>query len=129
MTTPLRLRVDPADPMPVYEQVRSQLERLIASGQLEPGRQLPTIRQLAGDLGLAKATVSRVYEGLEREGFIVTRGRHGTTVAERRRALPKAARTGKLREAAERFALDVAQLGVSVEDAESAIAAALERLR
>ena len=62
------LSVDPTAPLPVYEQIRSQIATMVASGTLEPGDRLPTIRQLCDDLGLAKATVSKAYELLIREG-------------------------------------------------------------
>jgi DNA-binding transcriptional regulator YhcF (GntR family) len=53
------LRVDPSSAVPAYEQIRAQMRLMIASGTLAEGTQLPTIRQLASDLGLAKGTVSR----------------------------------------------------------------------
>jgi DNA-binding transcriptional regulator YhcF (GntR family) len=72
--------IDTASPVPVYEQLRSQLQRLIGSGQLPVGTRLPTIRQLAADLGIATATVSRVYELLANDGWVVGAGRGGTVV-------------------------------------------------
>jgi DNA-binding transcriptional regulator YhcF (GntR family) len=47
-----------------------------------PGDRLPSVRQLADDLQLAPNTVARVYKELEASGYLVTRGRNGTTVAE-----------------------------------------------
>ncbi|MGQ0743208.1 MAG: GntR family transcriptional regulator [Acidimicrobiales bacterium] len=67
----------------MYEQLRRQLQRLIASGLLPVGTRLPTIRQLAADLGLASATVSRVYELLANDGWVVGAGRRGTVVQSR----------------------------------------------
>lgn len=72
--------IDTTSPVPVYEQLRSQLQRLIVSGQVPAGTRLPTIRQLAADLGLASATVSRVYELLANDGWVVGAGRRGTLV-------------------------------------------------
>ena len=77
------VRVDPSSPQPAYEQLREQIARLIAAGQLPVGSQLPTIRQLATDLDLAKDTVARAYEVLERDGLVERQGRRGTTVADR----------------------------------------------
>lgn len=74
------LIVDPSMPLPVYEQLREQIVRMVAAGTLEPGHRLPTIRQLAADLGLAKGTVSKAYEMLESEAVIATRGRKGSFV-------------------------------------------------
>jgi DNA-binding transcriptional regulator YhcF (GntR family) len=74
------ITVDPAAATPPYEQVRGQIERLIGSGELATGARLPTVRQLAGDLGLAVNTVARAYKELEAERLVETRGRHGTFV-------------------------------------------------
>jgi GntR family transcriptional regulator len=66
---------------PPNEQLTRQFTRLIAAGQLERGARLPTVRQLASDLGVAPNTVARCYNDLELCGLIVTNGRHGTSVA------------------------------------------------
>ena len=44
------------------------------------GTRLPTVRALAGELGLAVNTVARVYKELEADGLVVTEGRRGTRV-------------------------------------------------
>lgn len=84
---------DPRSPVPPYEQVRAQLARQVQSGELPPGTRLPTVRRLAGDLGLAVNTVARAYRELERDGLVATRGRNGTVVAgaDESRALDAAA--------------------------------------
>ena len=74
------ISVDPSIPLPVYEQLREQIVRMVAAGTLEAGHRLPTIRQLAADLGLAKGTVAKAYEMLESESVIATRGRKGSFV-------------------------------------------------
>ena len=71
---------DPRSPVPAYEQVRGQLARQIRAGELVPGARLPTVRRLAGDLGLAVNTVARAYRELEQAGLVATRGRNGTVV-------------------------------------------------
>ena len=71
---------DPRSPVPAYEQVRGQLARQIHAGELVPGARLPTVRRLAGDLGLAVNTVARAYRELEQAGLVATRGRNGTVV-------------------------------------------------
>ena len=104
------ISVDTSSPVPVYEQLRSQLQRLIASGQLPVGTRLPTIRQLAADLGLASATVSRVYDLLAHDGWVVGAGRRGTVVQTR---VADAALDADVREAAEHLALLARQGGLS----------------
>ncbi len=71
---------DPRSPIPPYEQVRAQLARQVQSGELAPGTRLPSVRRLAGDLGLAVNTVARAYRELEQAGLVATRGRNGTVV-------------------------------------------------
>jgi len=76
----MRISVDAAGATPPYEQVKDQIERQIRRGGLAQGTRLPTVRQLAGDLGLAVNTVARAYKELEGEQLIETRGRNGTFV-------------------------------------------------
>lgn len=77
----LRIRIDPADPTPPYEQLRRQLTGLITSGALAEGARLPAVRQLASDLGLAAGTVARSYTELEKTELVVSRRGAGTHVA------------------------------------------------
>ena len=66
--------------VPPFEQARSQIAGQIAAGDLPSGTRLPTVRGLAGELGLAVNTVARVYKELEADGLVVTEGRRGTFV-------------------------------------------------
>jgi len=65
----------------VYAQVARQMRKLVATGALGPGTQLPSVRQLARDLGVSLNTIARAYRLLESEGFLVIRDRAGVTVA------------------------------------------------
>jgi DNA-binding transcriptional regulator YhcF (GntR family) len=77
---PPEIGVDATSPIAPYEQIRSQLDDLICSGRLESGQRLPSVRQLAVDLGLATGTVARAYRELEVAGRVETRRGAGTTV-------------------------------------------------
>lgn len=66
---------------PPYEQLRVQIAGRVAAGDLSAGTRLPTVRALAGQVGLAVNTVARVYRELEADGVVVTEGRRGTFVA------------------------------------------------
>ena len=66
---------------PVYEQVAVQVRWLVASGALAPGTPLPSVRQIAGDLGVNLNTIARAYRLLESEGFLVIRDRAGVFAA------------------------------------------------
>lgn len=79
----MTLSVDTSSPVPPFEQLRQQIVRQVAQGELVPGAQLPTVRRLAADLGLAPNTVARTYKELEASGMVQTAGRRGTVIAPR----------------------------------------------
>lgn len=118
------LTVDPGSAVPPYEQIRSQIEAMVATGTLAAGDRLPSIRQLAHDLGLASGTVARAYTELEQAGLVVSRRRTGTVVADGV-VQPAAERRRRLAEAAEQYARTTALLGVAVDDAQDAVRRAL----
>jgi GntR family transcriptional regulator len=117
-----------SDGRPLYLQIIEQIRRRIAVGDLKPGEPLPSIRQLAVDLGISVITIKRAYLELEREGVIATHHGKGSIVVadkslgsriyeqELTRHLDEAARLGallgvsqrelgrRIREAAERLA-------------------------
>jgi GntR family transcriptional regulator len=76
-----RLVIDVSTGVAPWRQIRDQLSMLIACAQLPVGAQLPTIRQLAGDLGVAAGTVARAYRELESDGVLRTARRRGTVVS------------------------------------------------
>lgn len=108
------LRLDPDSHVPPYEQIRSQIATMAASGVLAPGTRLPSIRQLAADLDLAGGTVARAYRELEQDGVVSTHGRHGTFV-EQVQPPPTAAR--ELDDAARSYASRALQLGAGAAEA------------
>lgn len=75
------ITVDVTSGVPPYEQIRGQVASLIAAGALPDGARLPTVRDLAADLGVAVGTVVRAYRELESAGLVVSRRRTGTVVA------------------------------------------------
>ena len=91
--------LDPASPAAPYEQLRSQLIAWIAAHRLEPGAQLPSVRQLARDLNLAPNTVVRAYDELQQSGWIVATPRKGFVVAAIPPAMVEEERQRRLRNA------------------------------
>ena len=65
---------------PIYVQLRNQIVMGIGLGKLQPGESLPTVRQLADDIGINSMTVNKAYGILKNEGFISINRRHGATV-------------------------------------------------
>jgi DNA-binding transcriptional regulator YhcF (GntR family) len=115
------ITVDSGSPIPPYEQVRSQIAAQIADGELVPGTRLPTVRQLADDLGLAVNTVARGYRELETAGMVETRGRGGTVVT----AGGDQARE-RLLAAAQHYAKVVRDVGLSPDEALRVVGTALD---
>jgi len=75
------ISIDSQDRTPIYAQLERALRAGIATGRLEPGEQLPTVRQLAVDLRVNANTVARVYAELERAGVIETRRGVGSFIS------------------------------------------------
>jgi GntR family transcriptional regulator len=78
----LPITLSQASGMPFYRQIVDQMADLIRSGQLAPGTQLPSVRDLAGQLLVSLITVRRAYSDLENAGLIVLRQGYGTYVAD-----------------------------------------------
>jgi len=75
------VRLDAESNVPLFDQLRTAVIGAIRDGRLAPGTRLPTVRELAGELGLAVNTVARAYRELETAGVVETRRRWGTFVA------------------------------------------------
>lgn len=116
------LSVDPDSPVPPYEQIRSQIASMATVGLLRHGARLPSIRQLANDLGVAGGTVARAYRTLEQDGVVATRGRHGTVVTQ---SLDGEER--KLQKSAATLAREARRLGIGEDGAVAALRAAFSR--
>jgi GntR family transcriptional regulator len=77
------LRVEPSSSTPIYCQLAEQIREQIAAGLIKPGQQVPSVRQLAGDLAVNQNTVLKVYNELVREGVLTMQRGNGTFVSER----------------------------------------------
>jgi GntR family transcriptional regulator len=78
----LALKIDFRSELPIYSQIVEQIRRRLAAGDLSPGDQLPTVRQLAIDLQVNFNTVARAYRLLDEAGLISTQQGRGTYIWE-----------------------------------------------
>jgi GntR family transcriptional regulator len=116
--------IDPRDATPIYAQLERALRAGIATGKLQPGAQLPTVRQLAVDLRVNANTVARVYAELERAGVIETRRGVGSFVtATPAQAHPPREHERRLRAFATRILADADAAGFSIDDVMTALRA------
>ena len=76
----ISLLLDLRSGIPIYVQIMDQIKNLIASGDLKPGDQLPTVRQLASDLRVNFNTVARAYRMLDDASLISTQHGRGTYI-------------------------------------------------
>ena len=78
------ITIDLKSPVPVYRQIVDAMRHLLVNGALQPGDQVPTVRQLAIDLGVHFNTVAQAYRILEDEGWLDLKRRRGAVVLDRR---------------------------------------------
>ena len=75
------LRLDLQSRQPIYEQLKSQISRLVLTGGLAAHDQLPSVRVFARDLGINPNTVQKAYADLERDGIIYSAAGRGSFIA------------------------------------------------
>lgn len=105
-------------PVPVYQQVVHVVIEGIQNGDLCPATSLPSIRQLAGDLKLTTATVSKSYQILQKNKIIITGGRRGTFVSEDAVRQAEAYLQNELRWEMEEFISKQLKYSISIEQLE-----------
>jgi GntR family transcriptional regulator len=110
--------IDSRDRTPLYAQLERGLRASIATGRLQPGDQLPTVRQLAVDLRVNANTVARVYADPERAGVLETRRGVGSFIsaAGPAEARPSQERTRRLRAFVTRVLADADAAGFTIAD-------------
>lgn len=125
----LTIRLDAAESL--VEQIARGIRVLIAGGTLNPDDELPTVRQLAGDLGVNLNTVSRAYQELEAAGLVSTVRGRGTVVASNQELL-RGGKARRKRELADRLAAvfaDAKLAGLSNEEVDSLVSEQRQRFK
>ena len=102
------ITIDLNAPVPVYRQIVDGMRHLLVNGALQPGDQVPTVRQLAIDLGVHFNTVAQAYRLLADEGWLDLKRRRGATVLDRRK--PTAPSKARQNQSVQRLRELIAQL-------------------
>ena len=76
------LKINFGSEIPIYEQIKRQIIIGIANNELKKGEELPSVRQMAGDIGINLHTVNKAYNILKEEGYLIVDRRKGTMVKE-----------------------------------------------
>lgn len=79
----MKIVVSNQSELPIYVQIKEQIKEQIMNGTIPEGENLPSIRQLAKELGISVITTTRAYSDLEKEGFIAARQGKGSVVLPR----------------------------------------------
>ena len=90
----MTIRIDLEDARPLEDQIAAALRQSLAQGGVAPGAELPSVRQLAADLGVHWNTVARAYRRLADEGLLSVRRGRGAVASERLRSYDKVTRAG-----------------------------------
>ena len=118
------ISIDTQDATPLYAQLERSLRASIATGRLQPGDQLPTVRQLAVELRVNANTVARVYAELERAGVIETRRGVGSFIsATPTEARPPREHERRLRAFVTRVLADADAAGFTIDEISAALRA------
>ena len=112
----LELSIATGSNLPIYRQIVDQVSMAIATGQLEPGDALSSVRVTAERLVINPNTVARAYAELARDGLVLTQPGKGLTVAPRRRVLSTEERHRRLEAALDDFVREVAFLDFDYEE-------------
>jgi GntR family transcriptional regulator len=108
--------------VPSYVQIVEQVQTYLANGELKPGYQLPTVRQLASELRVNFNTIARAYRMLDEAGLISTQQGRGTYLLDQ----PSAEAIQKLKKEtlelqSKRFIKSLAKQGFSVEESQQTL--------
>ncbi len=115
-----RHNIDFSSSVPVYRQVIQAIKLEMLSGRLQPGNQLPPIRELAKILKLNPNTVAKAYYNLEEEGFIESKRGSGNWVNYKNNKLDNL-RMGMIEDEVKGFLERVFSLGATLEDVKNLI--------
>jgi GntR family transcriptional regulator len=129
-TVDISFQIDQKSGIPIYVQIMDQVKHLMASGMLQPGQQLPTIRELAVNLTINLHTVAHAYAELEREGFLTIQRGRGTFICDGHREDElERLRAQKLQTLVENLFVEVLSLGYEPDEIEQALVGQIEQWR
>ncbi|MCG8334719.1 MAG: GntR family transcriptional regulator [Proteobacteria bacterium] len=74
------IKLNLSSPVPIYQQLKEQIVEGIASGDIVPGEELPSVRRLAADLSINLHTVNKAYNQLKQDGFLSVHRNRGAVV-------------------------------------------------
>jgi GntR family transcriptional regulator len=117
----MEFRLDQTSGVPVYRQIIDQVLSGMATGILQPGNQLPTVRQVAVDLAINPNTVQRAYREMEIRGILETQQGTGTFISQKKIRRDEVERRRQLAQLAGDFVARAGAAGFTIEELLEAI--------
>jgi GntR family transcriptional regulator len=119
--------LNPNNGTPIYRQLMEQVRRMVSSGQLQPGSELPSVRELALSHAVNPMTISKAYSLLEAEGLLERqRGKAMTIATQHGSKDSKTTRLQHLQPVLDQLAIAASQLQLTPDDVLKAVKATME---
>jgi GntR family transcriptional regulator len=112
----MQIHIHAQDGVPIYLQVVQQIKYLVASGRLQAGEELPSIRVLAEQLLVNPNTIARAYRELEAAGVVEKRRTAGTFIADSGSPLARKERLKLLNDRVDQLLVEATQMGFELDD-------------
>jgi len=112
----MQIHIHAQDGVPIYLQIVQQIKYLVASGRLQPGEELPSIRALAEQLLVNPNTIARAYRELETAGVVEKRRTAGTFIADSGSPLARKERLKLLNERIDQLLVEASQMGFELDE-------------
>ncbi|MFZ4081985.1 MAG: GntR family transcriptional regulator [Pirellula sp.] len=112
----MQIHIQAQGGVPIYLQVMQQIKYLVASGRLQPGDELPSIRTLAEQLIVNPNTIARAYRELETAGVVEKRRTAGTFVAQAGSPLARKERLKLLKQRVDQLLVEAFQMGFDLDE-------------
>ena len=103
---------------PIYEQIAAQIKKQVLTNELPAGEPLPSMRQLAKDLGVSVITTKRAYEELEKRGYIYSVVGKGSFVSEQNKEMILERKMSVIEEQLRAAILNSKEIGIELSELE-----------
>ncbi|MGD9126107.1 MAG: GntR family transcriptional regulator [Planctomycetia bacterium] len=123
------LKVNPADEIPIYEQIVRQVKFAVASKSLVQGELIPSVRELAKQLAVNPNTVVRAYRQLQDEGLIASRRGTGMIVTDRAQDICHTLRVEMIRDRLRQVLAEAEQSGLDQQAIRKLVEAEISKLK
>jgi GntR family transcriptional regulator len=111
------VRIEPSSSVPIYRQIIDQIRYQVATGVLQPGDKVPSVRALAGQLAVNQNTILKVFNELRNENVLRVERGHGTVVAESQQSMTLGQRKKTVATLLREGAIQAVQLEIPLEQA------------